>query len=95
VVVVPTDEIYKERCGAQEAAGCKDIPDEAIMEMKGRVQVGVVVDWLGPSRGIGSSTLNAKLTKGGRQKVKVSSLIYLENAALASFNSCSPCKGQI
>jgi len=39
VVVVPTDETYKERCQAQEAAGCKDIPDEAIMEMKGRVLV--------------------------------------------------------
>merc|ERR1712142_1452666 len=25
---------YKERCTAQEAAGCKDIPDEAIMEIK-------------------------------------------------------------
>jgi len=34
VVVVPTDEIYKERCAAQESAGCKDIPDDAIMEMK-------------------------------------------------------------
>merc|ERR1712013_587165 len=34
VVVVPSDETYKERCTAQEAAGCKDIPDEAIMEMK-------------------------------------------------------------
>jgi len=34
VVVVPTDEVYKERCQAQEAGGCKDIPDEAIMEMK-------------------------------------------------------------
>jgi len=34
VVVVPTDDTYKERCQAQETAGCKDIPDEAIMEMK-------------------------------------------------------------
>merc|ERR1719325_175741 len=34
VVVVPTDDTYKERCQAQEAAGGKDIPDEAIMEMK-------------------------------------------------------------
>jgi len=48
VVVVPTDETYKERCGAQEAAGCKDIPDEAIMEMKGRVQVtGLELWWTG------------------------------------------------
>jgi len=45
VVVVPSDETYKERCGAQEAAGCKDIPDEAIMEMKGRVRFGVLEDW--------------------------------------------------
>ena len=37
MVVVPTDDTYKERCQAQETAGCKDIPDEAIMEMKGRV----------------------------------------------------------
>ena len=34
-MVVPTDEIYKERVAAQAAAGNKDIPDEAIMEMKG------------------------------------------------------------
>merc|ERR1719347_1011080 len=34
VVVVPEDEEYKSRCKAQEDAGCKDIPDEAIMEMK-------------------------------------------------------------
>ena len=37
MVVVPTDETYKERVAAQEAAGNKDIPEEAIMEMKGRV----------------------------------------------------------
>jgi len=34
VVVVPTDEEYKARVKNQEEAGCKDIPDEAIMEMK-------------------------------------------------------------
>merc|ERR1719394_1109156 len=34
VVVVPNDETYKERVAAQTAAGNKDIPDEAIMEMK-------------------------------------------------------------
>ena len=34
VVVVPSDEVYKERVAAQAAAGDKDIPDEAIMEMK-------------------------------------------------------------
>ena len=38
-MVVPTDEIYKERVAAQAAAGNKDIPDEAIMEMKG---IGIV-----------------------------------------------------
>ena len=37
VVVVPNDETYKERVAAQAAAGNKDIPDEAIMEMKGIV----------------------------------------------------------
>jgi len=35
VVVVPTDEQYKERVKSQDVAGNKDIPDEAIMEMKG------------------------------------------------------------
>jgi len=34
VVVVPQDEEYKSRCKAQEEAGNKDIPDDAIMEMK-------------------------------------------------------------
>ena len=37
VVVLPSDETYKERLEAQTAAGNKDIPDEAIMEMKGIV----------------------------------------------------------
>ena len=37
MVVVPNDETYKERVAAQTAAGNKDIPDEAIMEMKGIV----------------------------------------------------------
>jgi len=37
VVVLPTDEIYKERVAAQKAAKEMDIPDEAIMEMKGIV----------------------------------------------------------
>ena len=32
---MPTDEIYKERVAAQKAAKEMDIPDEAIMEMKG------------------------------------------------------------
>jgi len=34
VVVVPSDDDYKARCKAQAEAGNKDIPDEAIMEMK-------------------------------------------------------------
>ena len=34
-MVVPSDDVYKERVAAQTAAGNKDIPDEAIMEMKG------------------------------------------------------------
>ena len=37
MVVLPTDEIYKERVAAQKAAKEMDIPDEAIMEMKGIV----------------------------------------------------------
>ena len=35
MVLVPSDDDYKARCKAQEDAGCKDIPDDAIMEMKG------------------------------------------------------------
>ena len=35
MVLVPSDEDYKGRCKAQEDAGAKDIPDDAIMEMKG------------------------------------------------------------
>ena len=35
MVLVPSDEDYKTRCKAQEDAGAKDIPDDAIMEMKG------------------------------------------------------------
>merc|ERR1719225_773485 len=34
VVLVPSDDDYKARCKAQEDAGCKDIPEDAIMEMK-------------------------------------------------------------
>ena len=36
MVVVPSDEDYKARVKAQEESQDKDIPDEAIMEMKGR-----------------------------------------------------------
>merc|ERR1719402_473037 len=34
VVVVPSDDDYKARCKEQDEAGAKDIPDDAIMEMK-------------------------------------------------------------
>merc|ERR1719419_713610 len=34
VVIVPSDDDYKARCKEEEEAGCKDIPDDAIMEMK-------------------------------------------------------------
>ena len=42
-MVLPTDEIYKERVAAQKAAKEMDIPDEAIMEMKG-----IVLDLINP-----------------------------------------------
>ena len=35
VVVVPSDEDYKSRSEAQEKAESKDVPDNAVMEMKG------------------------------------------------------------
>ena len=35
MVLVPSDDDYKARCKAQEDAGSKDIPEDAIMEMKG------------------------------------------------------------
>ena len=35
VVVVPTDEDYKTRCKKQEEDGEKNIPEEAVNEMKG------------------------------------------------------------
>lgn len=35
VVIVPSDEDYKIRLEAQEKAETKEVPDNAVMEMKG------------------------------------------------------------
>lgn len=35
VIIVPSDEDYKARIEAQEKAESKDVPDNAVMEMKG------------------------------------------------------------
>ena len=35
IVIVPSDEDYKARIEAQEKAQVKDVPDNAVMEMKG------------------------------------------------------------
>ena len=35
VVIVPSEEEYKARQEAQEKAGNKDVPESAVMEMKG------------------------------------------------------------
>ncbi len=35
VVIVPSEEEYKARVEAQEKAESKDVPDNAVMEMKG------------------------------------------------------------
>ena len=35
IVIVPSEEDYKARIEAQEKAQCKDVPDNAVMEMKG------------------------------------------------------------
>ena len=35
VVIVPSEEDYKARLEAQEKAETKDVPDNAVMEMKG------------------------------------------------------------
>merc|ERR1740124_1950986 len=34
IVIVPTEEDFKARTEAQEKAECKDVPDNAVMEMK-------------------------------------------------------------
>ena len=36
VVIVPSDEVFKERCEKREKAEGKEIPDNAVWEMKGR-----------------------------------------------------------
>ena len=36
IVIVPSEEDYKARTEAQEKAECKDVPDNAVMEMKGK-----------------------------------------------------------
>lgn len=46
VVLVPSEEDFKARQEAQQKADCKDVPDNAVMEMKGTTtkldQLGVV-----------------------------------------------------
>lgn len=37
VVIVPTDEDYKSRCEAQAKEEGKDVPEKAVIEMKGRI----------------------------------------------------------
>ena len=39
VVIVPSDEDYKARIEAQEKAESKEVPDTAIMEMKGTTMI--------------------------------------------------------
>ena len=38
VVIVPNDEVFKERCEKREKEEGKEIPDNAVWEMKGRVR---------------------------------------------------------
>ena len=35
IVIVPSDDEYKSRAKSQEEAECKDVPESAVMEMKG------------------------------------------------------------
>lgn len=37
IVIVPTDEEFQRRCAKREAEEGKDIPDSAVLEMKGSV----------------------------------------------------------
>ena len=37
IVIVPTDEVFKERCEQREKEEGKEVPDSAVLEMKGRV----------------------------------------------------------
>ena len=36
IVIVPTDEEYKSRCTKREKEEGKEVPDSAVLEMKGR-----------------------------------------------------------
>jgi len=38
VVIVPTDEDFQRRCEQREKVEGKEIPDSAVLEMKGRIQ---------------------------------------------------------
>ena len=40
VVVVPTDEEFKRRCEKRESDEGKDVPEKAVLEMKGRPLLG-------------------------------------------------------
>jgi len=37
IVIVPTDEEFKKRCEKREKEEGKDVPDSAVLEMKGRI----------------------------------------------------------
>lgn len=43
IVIVPSEEDFKARADAQEKAESKDVPDNAVMEMKG-TEIMMVVD---------------------------------------------------
>jgi len=38
VVIVPTDDEFQRRCEQREKVEGKEIPDSAVLEMKGRIQ---------------------------------------------------------
>ena len=46
VVIVPSEEDYKARLEAQEKAETKDVPDNAVMEMKGTYNYNCLNDCL-------------------------------------------------
>ena len=37
IVIVPTDEEFKSRCAQREKEEGKEVPDSAVLEMKGRM----------------------------------------------------------
>ena len=43
IVIVPTDEDFKDRCEKRTSDEGKDIPEHAVMEMKGRDIISI--DW--------------------------------------------------